>query len=72
MRSPTKARLPFCNEFPHLVYVAIAYEQSGGSFISRGWLSLDTGDCSVFDLAIRVRPFYYRGESVPCRAGRTA
>ena len=65
-----EGEITFCNEFPHLVYVAIAYEQTGATFMSRGWLSLDTGDCSVFDSAIRVKTFYYLGESVPYRLGR--
>lgn len=65
-----EGEITFCNEFPHMVYIAIAYEQSPGFFLSRGWLSLNTGDCSVFDTAIRVKTFYYRGRSVPYREGR--
>ncbi len=63
------ADIVFCNQFDHLVYVAIAYPQSGGSFISRGWMSLSPGDCSPFDTAIRVKTFYFRGESEPYRDG---
>lgn len=65
-----EGEITFRNEFPHLVYVAIAYEQTGATFMSRGWLSLNTGDCSVFNSAIRVKTFYYLGESVPYRLGR--
>jgi uncharacterized membrane protein len=62
-----RADITFCNEFPHLVYVAMAYPQNGGSWISRGWISLKTGECSLFDPALRVKTFYYRGESAAYR-----
>jgi uncharacterized membrane protein len=62
-----RADIPFCNQFPHLVYVALAYPQNGGSWISRGWISLKTGECSLFDPALRVKTFYYRGESAAYR-----
>ncbi len=59
----SRADIVFCNQFDHLVYVAIAYPQTGGSFLSRGWMSLSPGDCSAFDTALRVKTFYFRGES---------
>ena len=62
-----KAEITFCNEFDREIYVAIAYEQTGGSFLSRGWMNLMPGDCSQFDSAIRVKTFYYRAESVSYR-----
>jgi uncharacterized membrane protein len=62
-----RADITFCNQFPHLVYVAMAYPQNGGSWISRGWISLKTGECSLFDPALRVKTFYYRGESAAYR-----
>ena len=37
------------------------------SWISRGWISLKTGECSLFDPALRVKTFYYRGESAAYR-----
>jgi uncharacterized membrane protein len=64
-----RADIVFCNNFPHLVYVAIAYPQQDGSWISRGWLNVDTGQCTEFDSAVKVKAFYYRGESVPYRDG---
>ena len=67
--SSAKAEIKFCNQFPHVVYVAIAYPQDGGSWLSRGWMSLDTGQCSVFDSALRVKTFYYRAESATYRNG---
>ena len=67
--SSAKAEIKFCNQFPHVVYVAIAYPQDGGSWLSRGWMSLDTGECSVFDSALRVKTFYYRAESAVYRSG---
>ena len=62
-----RADITFCNEFPQLVYVAMAYPQNGGSWISRGWISHKTGECSLFDPALRVKTFYYRGESAAYR-----
>ncbi len=64
-----KADIVFCNNFPHLVYVAVAYPQSDGSWVSRGWLNVSTGACSEFDTAVRVKTFYYRGESDPFSDG---
>jgi hypothetical protein len=32
-------------------------------------MSLDTGQCSVFDSALRVKTFYYRAESATYRNG---
>ena len=61
--SAEEGEIKFCNDFPHMVYVAIAYEQVSGQYISRGWISIDTGDCSYFDTAIRVDTFYYHAES---------
>jgi len=70
--APLEARadIVFCNKFDHLVYVAIAYQQSGGLFLSRGWMSLPVGDCAFFDTAIHVKTFYFRGESEPYRDAR--
>ena len=64
-----KADIIFCNNFPHLIYVAIAYPQDDGSWITRGWLNVDTGQCTEFDSALHVKTFYYRAESVPFHAG---
>jgi len=61
--SAVRADIVFCNQFPHMVYVAMAYPQNGGTWVSRGWLNLKTGACSLFDPALRVKTFYYRGES---------
>jgi hypothetical protein len=66
-----RAEIVFCNKFAQVVYAAIAYPQDNGSWISRGWVALNTDECSVFDTALRVKTFYYRGESEPFReAGR--
>ena len=62
-----RAEIQFCNKFPQKVYVAIAYPQSDQSWISRGWLEIDTGDCAEFDSALHPSTIYYRGESVPYR-----
>lgn len=68
--SIAKADIIFCNKFQHLVYVAVAYPQQDGSWISRGWLNINTGDCAQFDSAIHVKTFYYRGETETYRQGR--
>jgi len=62
-----RAEIQFCNKFPQKVFVAIAYSQSDQSWISRGWLEIDTGDCAEFDSALHPGTIYYRGESVPYR-----
>jgi uncharacterized membrane protein len=59
--SSAHADIVFCNEFPQSVFVAIAYPQTGGSWLSRGWLEVPTGQCYPFDTAIRVKTFYFRG-----------
>ena len=61
--SSAKANIVFCNEFPAEVWVAIAYQQEDGSWLSRGWLSVETGKCYPFDTAIHVKTFYFRGET---------
>ena len=66
--SSARAGIEFCNEFPHRVFVAIAYPQNDEHWLSRGWLELATGDCAAFDTAIHVSTFYYRGESDPYRS----
>jgi uncharacterized membrane protein len=70
--SNARAEIKFCNQFAYKVFVAIAYPQDDGSWISRGWMSLENGECSLFDTALRLQTFYYRGESVDYRtAGRS-
>lgn len=64
-----RAGLTFCNEFPHTVFIAIAYPQENGTWLSRGWLEVATGDCLPFDTAIHAKSFYYRAESEPYRDG---
>jgi uncharacterized membrane protein len=54
--SAAEGEITFCNEFPHKVYIAIAYLQTDvNNHLSRGWLHVDTGKCYVFDTAIRVQ-----------------
>lgn len=65
-----EGEISFCNDFPHTLYIAIAYEQYPDSYISRGWLEVETGKCAVFDTAIRVHGFYFRAESETYREGR--
>jgi uncharacterized membrane protein len=66
-----EGEITFCNEFPHKVYVAIAYLQTDyNNHISRGWLHVETGKCYAFDTAIRVQTFYYHAESEPYKDGK--
>ncbi len=62
--------ISFCNEFPHTLYIAIAYMQYENNYLSRGWLEVETGKCYVFDTAIRVPAFYFHAESEPYRDGK--
>jgi uncharacterized membrane protein len=65
--SAANADLIFCNQFTQLIYVAMAYQQQNGAFISRGWLNVDPGNCASFDSSLTLKGFYYRVESVPYR-----
>jgi uncharacterized membrane protein len=66
-----EGEITFCNEFPHKVYVAIAYLQTDvNNHLARGWLNVETGKCYVFDTAIRVQTFYYRAESDTYKDGK--
>ena len=66
-----EGEITFCNEFPHKVYVAIAYLQTDvNNYLSRGWLHVGTGKCYVFDTAIRVPTFYYHAESDTYKDGK--
>jgi len=61
--SSARAEIVFCNKFAATVFVAIAYPQDNGAWMSRGWLELATGECRPFDTAIQVTALYYRGVS---------
>lgn len=69
--SAAHADIVFCNKSSfNLIYVAIAYPQSNGSFLSRGWMSVNQGECDTFDTALHVGSLYFRGESAWVRHGR--
>jgi hypothetical protein len=66
-----KADIVFCNKSNFkLIYVAIAYPQSDGTFLSRGWMSVSEGECDSFDTALQVKSLWFRGESQWVRQGR--
>ena len=66
-----EGEITFCNEFPHKVYVAIAYLQTDvNNHLSRGWLNVETGKCYVFDTALKVNNFYYYAESDSYKQGK--
>jgi len=59
-----RADITFCNKSgQNLIYISIAYPQRDGSYISRGWMSLNNGECAIFDTAIHVPTFFFRAES---------
>lgn len=59
-----KADITFCNKSgQNLIYISIAYPQRDGSYLSRGWMSLNNGECAIFDTAIHVPTFFFRAES---------
>jgi uncharacterized protein DUF1036 len=64
------AAIQFCNKFPQTVFVAIAYSQADGSWMSRGWLELDNGQCREFDSALHPGTLFYRGETSTYRNPR--
>ncbi|HXQ41694.1 MAG TPA: DUF1036 domain-containing protein [Candidatus Udaeobacter sp.] len=63
MASNARADVVFCNKFAQPVYVAIAYPQADGSWMSRGWLELAPDECRPFDTALHPTVLYYRGET---------
>ena len=66
-----EGEITFCNEFPHKIYVAMAYLQTDvNNHLTRGWLDIDTGKCYVFDTALRVSSFYYHAESDSYKDGK--
>jgi phage-related tail fiber protein len=60
-----KADIIFCNHFKVQIWVAIAYQQSDGNWLSRGWINPNPNQCLSFDTALHVRTFYYRAISMP-------
>jgi uncharacterized membrane protein len=55
--------IKICNNFPHNVHYAIAYQESPGDWMTRGWLLIETGKCYFFDGTLSLPEFYYRAES---------
>lgn len=68
--APARADLVFCNKFTHQIYIAVAYKQDGGGYISRGWLNVEPDQCSTFDTQLVADEIFYRAESVSFRDGR--
>jgi uncharacterized membrane protein len=59
--------IEICNSFSQTAHFAIAYAQSTGEWVSRGWLSIVPGKCYYFDTAITVPDFYFRAQTDPYR-----
>jgi hypothetical protein len=58
-----RADIIFCSYFSRLINIALAYPQVNDSWMSRGWLNLESGKCLHFDTTLNPRVFYYRGET---------
>jgi uncharacterized membrane protein len=56
-------QLTFCNQYQQTIFVAVAYQQSNQTWLSRGWLEIKPNDCEAFDSALSVQLFYYRAET---------
>jgi hypothetical protein len=56
-------KIEFCNNFPQMVNFAIAYQQTTGDWMSRGWLNMETRSCYYFDTALRLPVFYFRAQT---------
>jgi uncharacterized membrane protein len=56
-------KIEFCNNFPQMVNFAIAYQQTTGDWMSRGWLNMETASCYYFDTALRLPVFYFRAQT---------
>jgi uncharacterized membrane protein len=70
--APTTAHaggIIFCSQFAQSVFVAVAYPQDDGNWISRGWMGLDKGICASFDTALSVHTFYFRAETTTYQQG---
>jgi uncharacterized membrane protein len=70
--APTPANaagIVFCSEFAQSVFVAVAYPQDDGNWISRGWMGLDKGECASFDTALTIHTFYFRAETTTYKQG---
>jgi len=59
--------IKICNNFPETIHFAIAYGQSDGDWVSRGWMNVQTGKCYYFDTTLSVPDFYYRAQTDPYR-----
>jgi Protein of unknown function (DUF1036) len=58
-----RADIIFCSYFPRLINIALAYPQANETWMSRGWLNLESGKCLHFDTTLNPRVFHYRGET---------
>jgi uncharacterized membrane protein len=55
--------IDICNNFPETVNFAMAYQQTTGDWMSRGWVNAETGKCYYFDTAVHVPVFYFRAQT---------
>jgi uncharacterized membrane protein len=55
--------IKICNGYAQPIYFAIAYQQSTGDWLSRGWLKAPSGNCYFFDTALSLPEFYYRAQT---------
>lgn len=60
--SQAQAKIQFCNNFIHPIFVALAYQQ-GGEWRTDGWLEVATNQCVIDPKHQDVTSFYYYGET---------
>jgi len=56
------AKIQFCNNFEHPIFVALAFQQNG-EWITEGWLEVDVNKCVIDPKHPDVTSFYYYGET---------
>jgi tetratricopeptide (TPR) repeat protein len=60
--SSALAKIQFCNDFEHPIFVALAYQQKG-EWITEGWLEVDVNSCVIDPKHQDVTSFYYYCET---------
>ena len=64
------AKIQFCNNFEHPIFVALAFQQNG-EWITEGWLEVDVDKCVIDAKHADVTSFeYIRQETVELGQGQ--
>jgi tetratricopeptide (TPR) repeat protein len=56
------AKIQFCNDFQHPIFVTLAFQQNG-EWTTEGWLEVDVNKCVIDAKHPDVTSFYYYGET---------